>query len=578
MDARVEEIIAEVKARESHWAPHLARRREIDYLISGRWEHVFPDDVTGDDMPMVANIFRVNTEDIGRLFAEQVPSQRCDRATDRDLARTEDREKVLLAYDNLSRTWDQSEWWGQDMAAVGFAAIKVWPRMSTPIERRFPLFERVDPRDILPEITWKPHRPTDSVIIDTTDSVDRLASWFPEQMAALMERIIAYKTRSATIYGAAEPTSADYGIPTELRVIDLYSSKKICRVVMFDDDVYVDGEVLVEIPNVIDCCPIQLAYRPSWVREPYGQMDDAKGIVRTENRYFQVLLDYFVEMVYGGKLVWNVKNPTDKGPGVRYYALGPDARMESVAPEIPSNIALSMLAQLESEARTTSIAPRSREGDVQLNKASAAFLERAQGQLVSVVKSLSRSFAAAKERANEVAFAMDEEFCDAMKEVNGVARGRRYRLRYRPTELIRGDHQNRVSYGLRGGIDQPTWNVLQLQKQTTGNLSRESFMEEDPAIEDVEAELQRLRRQVFEESLLAMLAEPTTDPATKLKIIAGFRDSADVEEVAEMALASQAPPALAGAPGAALPVAGAPGAGGAPPAPLPPIASIRSLR
>lgn len=587
MDENVEAILGEVRLRESHFSGLIARSRDIRALVEGRWETVFPDDIGDADLPMVSNLFRVTVEDVGRLFAEQIPMTRVDRATERDASGAEDREKLLMAYDNLSQMWMQHEWMGQDMAAVGFTAIKTWPRRFKTKDglQRFPVHERIDPLTVLPERAWKPHRPTDDVIVDGEDTVERLKAWFPVEIGGLLDEIIAYKLRTATMYGTTVAPSDDElleSLPQTLRVLDYYGSRRICRYVVYDDGVFAGGCKVVDLPNPTEICPVQMAYRPSWSTEPHGQVDDAKGIVRTQNRYFRLLLDYFVEMVYGGKLVWNVKNPNDRGPGVRWLALGPDAKMDNITPEVPAPIALAMMQQLEGEARSTSVAPRSREGDVQLNKASAAFLERAQGQLVSVVKSNQRQFAAAKVRSNEAAFAQDEAWCNQHKVVTGTARGQRFRMVYTPREIIRGDHSNRVQYGAREGIDQPTWQILQLQKLDAGAISRETFLEEDPSTEDVTGELARIRRQAFEDSLLQMIMEQSVDPQQKLRIIAAFQDGADVREVARLAL--QAAPVAPGPtptdnggalPGPGGPVPPQPGQAG--PAPLPPLATIRNV-
>lgn len=597
-DPRIEDLVGAVREREAKWSGHLQRREIISDLAAGRWDRVFPDDVSDEDLPMVANIFRTTIEDVGRLFAEQSGTERVDPAGERDVRKAEVRERAIGAYSNISRFWDNAEFYGQDMVAVGFTAIKTWPDMSAPPERRFPIFERIDPRHILPEVSYRPSRPTDNVIVSYWDSVERIEDSYPEQVHTLLERIASEKSQARMMSGFAgtysnEPESP---MPSHLRVVDWYSCDRVVRSVLYDGNQdssgtvgRSDGVVLVDIENPTDLCPVQIAYRPTWAQEPYGQLDDARGIVRAQNRYFRMLLDYFVDMVYGGKLTWNVKNPGDKGPGVRYYALGPDARMESITPDMPAPIAMAVLQQLDQEARSTSVAPRSREGDVQLNKASAAFLDRAQGQLKSVVASLQRSFAQTKQRSNEVAMAMDVAWCDSTKEVTGRARGRRFRMTYKPSRDIGEDFSNVVTYGLRAGYDAATWNIIQLQKQGAGNISRESFLEEDPSIDDVENELNRLRAQALEDSLMAGLLQ--ADIGTRIEAILAFKDESDIINVAQRLQAAQAaaqaaagPPGLGGPPtGAGLPPAQG-GGGAAPPAgasgaptPLPPLAELRQL-
>jgi hypothetical protein len=337
--------------------------------------------------------------------------------------------------------------------------------------------------------------------------------------------------------------------------------------------------------NVTGVCPLQLAFRPSWSREPMGQLDDAKGIVRAKNRFFRILADYFVDMVYGGKIWWNVKNPGEKRPGVPYLALGPDAFAKPVTPEIPAFQAFQVLQELDDDARSSMTAPRSREGEVDLNKATAAFLSRAQGQLSDVVRSLQKQYAWAKQNANEAAFAQDEAWCNAKKTITGIARGRRFETTYTPTELIDGDHQNRVSYGTSSGLDPATHNILELQKLAQNVMSTETFLENDPGTEDVPAEMARIRGGMLQDSIMQGLLVPTTPLEQRALALTLFDEGKTVAQVAKAlheAAAPQATPPIPGIPGTGAP---APTPGGNPLAPtaneqppvLPPVAALQQV-
>jgi hypothetical protein len=591
MSYSAEEIVAQYRERLNTWGALRARIMHIDALVQDRWAAVFPGDERDVAEPMVRNIFRHTIEDGGRQFAEALPTERVPDAGPRDERRAADRELVLTGYTQRSGTWDVAEYHGQDMIATGFTAIKVWPDFGRPPADRFPMFHRLNPRKVLPEPRWAPDKPTDNVIVHYTETIARLQEQFPEPMRELLARLEAaaderLKNFRTTGYDLSQLQSVR-ATPAELEVIDFYSSRHVCRVGLYSDPDTGDEVALLlsERSNETGLCPVQMAYRPTWATEPLGDLNDFRGIVRTKNRYMRLLLDYFIDMVYGGKLAWNVRNPSDRGPGTIFHALGPDAKMEPVTPTVPSFQAFQMLGLLEDESHGPSN-PRAREGEVELNKATAAFLNRAQGPLTSVVRSLQRNFAACKRRANEVAFAQDEAWCNSRKVITGIARGRRFSLTYTPTEIIKGDHANIVTYGSASGLDAPTHQILVNQKVQLGLLPTELALEQDPTIDDVPSVLSMLAEQRMRDAILAGLMEPGTDMATRARAWQAFRGNDDVNKAIDALVAAVPAP---GAVPAALPAA----AGGinpaAPPgiagaegtavqgAPLPPLDTLRRV-
>lgn len=590
-DPRLEEMVAAYKDGLQTWGGWHTRKGQIRALAGGDFATVFPDDYSDIDLPMTANLFRDSIEDGGRLFAEQLPSERVPASGIRDDKRAEELELVVNGYTLRSRLYDYPEQIGMDLIACGLNAIKCWPEFGRPPEDRFPTFRRIDPDFIIPESRWAPDRPTDNVCVVMSDSVDRLKLEFPTQIADLIDRIAHVPEGSARALGYDLPKMIDSAVaPADLTVLEWYSSRYVARAAYYNDEGGREEAVMLAWrTNETGLCPVQFAHRPSWSREPTGQLDDSKGIVRTENRFMRMLVDYFVEMVYGGKLVWNVKNPNERGPNTRYYALGPDAKMESVTPEVPSFQAFQMLDRLEDAGRQNAVAPRARGGDVQLNKATAAFLSGAQGKLRSVVVGLQRAHAVQKRNLNEVAFAQDEAWCNTRKKVYGIARGKRYSVIYTPAELIKGDYANKVTYGTRSGMDLPTDSVIQLEKLQAHAQSLETYLENDPSTDDVSEELRRMAEGELRSSLLMGMSDPNVPMAARAAAWKAFRtgeDQGNLDKVAEILMAAQAPPVpIGGVPGGP-PVGAIAGAVGAPsgipgvqapPGPvLPPASTLRT--
>lgn len=595
---RARELCEEYHARRTRWSNWRTNVSMIDLLASGKWGQVFPDDVSSDDLPLVENLFRMSIEDGGRLFGSQIPTERVDAAGLND-PKTEVRERILNGYTYGSNLYVTQESPGQDMIASGITGIKVWPRKNRD-GKSFPRFEHVDPRYILPEDRWAPDRPSDCVMLSYTMPIARLRREFGDEVVDLVMADIRAKRdrmRVGSNYYAeriGKPGYDNDGMPKELRVLDYWSSEKISRLLLYTersdtvtswdpkDDTYA---LLNDFDNVTGICPVQLAFRPSWSREPQGQLDDSRGIVRAENRFFRILADYFVNMVYGGKLFWGVRNPEERRPGVPYLANSPDAFIKSITPEIPSFQSFSVVDELNQKSRSAMVAPKSREGEVDLNKASAAFLQSAQGQLSDVVRSLQRQYAWAKQNANEAAFAQDEAFCNVEKTITGSARGRRFKTTYTPKKDIDGDYQNRVTYGTSSGLDPATHQIVELQKLTQNAQSVETFLENDPGTEDVPAELSRIRGEAVEQSVLQGLLLPTTPLDQRLRALAMFDEGKTPAEVAKALMEAAAPQPTAPIPG--IPGTGAPAPeptgnpfqppeANAPPV-LPPVAALQSV-
>ena len=577
-----EEVVANYHAALNRWQGLRERQNIIQALINGWWQTVFPDDVSDVDLPQVANAFRLVTEDGGHLFAEVGPTERVfpSKGTGEDAA--EKRERIVSSYTERSRILDRLEYHGMDMIAAGYTVIKTWPDMDCPPADRFPRFSRLHPLSVLPEVLFKPDAPTDNVCVHYPETLNRLAKEFPAQMAGMLEEI-SKKTNPAA-YGYDISRLVEIGRePKVLMVLDWYSSKYIARVALYSADGQQASQLLAYDDNVTGICPVQIAYRPTWASEPLGQLDDSKGIVLTKNRSIRLLVDYFIEMVYGGKLAWNVQNPHERGPGTVYRALGPDAKMEPVTPNAPSFAALNLVNEIEQEGRAGMVSPASREGDVALSRTSTSTLTRSQGQLNSVVKSLQRNFGIAKHNANEAAFAQDEAWCNTSKRIFGIARGRRFEDTYTPSDDIAGDHGNVVTYGPLSGLDLPTHMVLWENMRATRSVSLETFLENNPNVPDVPEELARIRGETLEDAFVLGLSDPSVPIEQRGAALKAFKEGKTVEEVVDiLAAARAATPTMAsiiggGGGGAPNPLAqpGVPGAQGPAIPPLPPLQTLR---
>jgi len=589
-----EEVRERYRILEAHWNGLRSRQADIRALVENRWWDVYGSDVSRVNLPLIANFFRDQIEDIGRLFAKVYPMTRVFPEGHPDEDAAERRERIVVGYDERSHLRFSLNAHGMDLPAAGYTAMRIWPQKGYRGAERFPVFTRIDPLCVLPEQEWGVDRPTEYAAVAEEWPALKLAKLFPEAHARLAQKIGRGDSRwaaSTYAYDIASMAAAvrEMKMPT-VKVVDWYSCDYIAKAAIYRDGEGRDStELLFWMANDTHVCPVQIAYRPSWGSEPQGLLDDSKGPVQTRNRYWHMLVDYFVQMVYGGKLVWQVKNPTERGPNQTYFAMGPDAFMKPIGPDAPSVAALQVLAQLEAESREGAIKPTAREGETQLNKATAAFLTRAQGKLSDVVQDYHDRFALMKQVANEAALEQDRKWCAAAgKKVSGIARGRRFAMTYDTDEIT--DTSTWVSYGPASGLDLPTHTVLSQNKVALKLMSRETAIEQDPTVEEAAEELARVRAQDLGDAFLAQLAASGGLSAIGEAVLA-FDEGVALKDLVTRTLAAQrqeqspVPPVVGPSPGPPAPP-GAPNPAAAlgtpeaesPAVPLPPQELLRAGR
>jgi hypothetical protein len=591
------EALDHLYSLETHWSGWLSRQTVIRALAEGEWGTVFrgKDGKPDSERPLVANLFRLTVEDGGRLFAEAKPSTRVDAAGDDEKRRAERKEMIVAGYDSASRSNLQLNWKGQDMLAAGLTGTLTWPEMRRPINERFPIHRRLEPDTLLPEPRWVPYQPTEMCSVHYRWPIKKLVRTFAnreiEGFPEFLDEIRAHRQFRQRSGGGVILDPGLVGremLPPDMEMLDVYTTDWIVRIALYREagnPEFKDGQtwntrgweraiVLTTVPNVTEICPVQLAARPSWSREPRGQLDDTLGVTQFRNRFFRIILDYFVQMVYGPTVVYGIQDP-DPAKDI-WRAVLPDWKAQKLGPENMSYQVLNIMDLLEKEDRTGKTAPLSREGDVEdLNKASAAFLTRAQGQLQSVVKSLQEMFAESKVASNEAAMAQDVAWCNASKKTLGKQRGKRFSIQYTPKNEIGKDYQNRVEYGLSSGYDAPTHRIMMLQSLGK-TMSIETFMENDPFVDDAATEMLRLARERQRDLILNSLVGQ--DPGSVIGILGilnrAVKEGRNIdwaieqiqtfqEQQAAQAQAAAAPPAALPGEPAGLPSGGPPGIAGA---------------
>jgi hypothetical protein len=125
-------------------------------------------------------------------------------------------------------------------------------------------------------------------------------------------------------------------------------------------------------------------------------------------------------------------------------------------------------------------------------------------------------FAASIKEENKLAIAVDKAYFDRKKIFHIETRSFVGAVEYKPTDLWDSD-AHVVDYPF-AGTDLQNLTIEAGQRVAMGTMSRETFMEHDPAIRDVPAERQKLLRQAVQDSVLQGLTMLTANPEGPMQL------------------------------------------------------------
>jgi hypothetical protein len=472
-----------IDAWDSRQSSHAARKRreaEIQDIIEGNWSVKLPDGKVIRQQPLVENMVVSGIEDVMRLGSSVMPTLRVEAPTEAGTSKALQREQVISYYWQLSRLRVKLAAWYRDLAR-GLAVIKVWPDFSKPIEERFPIFHRLDPRGVIPPPNWQSGEDPVDILCSKVVKARYLKARFPECYHRLTAGTAGFKGNE------------------DVEVVDFYSDDMILAAARFSGKT----AAMYSYENRLGVNPVVLVGRDSASGLIASQFDHAIPPMIAQNRMLTYIVEYADQMVYAPIIKKNIQGPIDFGPGAIIDA-GQDGEVSRVSPAAGNPQVFQVIADLERYARRSGQTPEARSGDVRQSIASAQFVTAIQGGLTSVVENLQVSFADGLERANHVAQVVDREFCDVKKSIEGLSQGGQFRMHYTPSQLLKeGNEGNIVSYGVGAGLEAFNRIVTIIQLLGSGLVSKRWAMENIPGIDNPLKEENRM----FSEGILQMLIQ-----------------------------------------------------------------------
>lgn len=556
---------------------HKTRIQVLDNLTAGRWATIWPDDTVTADLPKIADFVTSDLEDLSALVGSFEPSIVCDPDSDResDIRDAERRAHALATYRRASRLSMTRRELAMDLAGTGMCAMVIWPDYwSADPTRRYPMYIRKDPRHVYPDPSSSNTDEVTSVVVSWRTKARVLAKQFPHIRTEL------FATHEQAYFDSAD-----------INVVEYYDSDWCIKLAAWHPS---SGRArttqIAAIRNIVGCPLVVMAKRPTFDGKFRGQFDKAIAPLGTANRLMELHLAQLSDMIYSEKIIKGVfDNPQDVGPGASLYTTDYQADIYRAKPAGSHNQLYQDVQLLLDQAREAGGVPQARHGDISQNIASAQFVTAIQGKYITAVKNYQEILADFEQRANELAFKVDEAYLDYPDKVlAGVAGGRTFSGTYTPSIDIGGRHENRIIYGAGAGMDAYNKKISVIGDMNAGLVSRRTARGQIDYVQDVLAEESEFARERMEDGFLALVGDPNrSDLATITEVLAMATSGMTLGEIARQmyaaAQAAQAQQAAAATAQAELVGAPAvqelPAAGGAPAeeavAPLPRLAALR---
>jgi hypothetical protein len=480
-----------------------AREKAIDDIIEDKFTVAYPDGTVVVQAPVIENTVVSGIEDTFKLGSEAFPTLKVEAPTETGVIKAKQRQQVISYYWQESRLRVLLPSLYRDLAAQGLAAIRVQPDWNLPVEERFPKFERLNPRGVIPPPNWQhPSEPDDVMCTEVVK-----ARYFKEQFPLAWARLTETQDKP--------PLNAD------VEIVYYYSARMVAAAARMAGR----SAAMYAMDNSIKCNPVILIGRDSADGQIRGQFEKMIAPMLLTNRLATQAAAYGDQLVYAVPWKKKVQGNLHYGPK-EFWDLGEDGEVGRLGPPSVDPSFWRLLGETQRWSRNAGHVPESREGQIQ-NFGSASYLKAAQGALTTIVSHLQTAMADGIERASKVAQAVDLAYCNESKSIIGLGQGGQFRLTYKPSELFSGKNYSCiVSYGTGSGLDSFNKIITIIQLLGSGLVSKRWAMENIPGIDNP----LQMEGQMLDEALLQMLTQVGLSKAaqgddTALRALVEAKDS-----------------------------------------------------
>lgn len=560
MPISVENLVALYQSRKAAAGPLAQRMREVRDTYQGDVVVPLPE-IERVERPAVANLTAMGLDQMGTRVASVMPDVRFPV-----------RETGVKKYEKASRLKRQANlgWWdanrmglkmyrrGRWLLAYSTAPVMVRPDFKMGIPRW-------DLRDPLGCFPGPQADQDDPCVPDGIVAVKRSLRWLQANYPAKTQ-ILAKggDPKPDDLFDVIEYVDAEEMVLAVIGKADEYG---------FDSATQVPACILERTENLAGRCTLIVPGRINLDRRQ-GQFDSMIGLHQMQARLMSLEVIAVEKGIFPDE--WLVSDSQGSTPEVIKVADGRRGvvgmvkngtlRQQSTNPGYQT---LPTIDRLERSQRINAGIPAEFGGESQTNVRTGRRGENILSATIDfTIQEAQQIFVASLEAENRVAIAIDKAYLNRPKSFYVTWSGAEGQVDYTPKELFDTD-QNVVSYA-QAGTDVNGLVIAGGQRVGIGTMSKESFMELDPLISNVETEKDRVVAEALEAALLQSVqtqasqgAIPPNDLARVMQLVR--TDKADLAEAimqaqreAQERQAQQVPESAPEAqPGLAAPGAGA---------------------
>lgn len=510
-----DEIAGLYRDRQARLAERHARMRAVSDVYGGRTQLPLPE-IADLDSAAVPNLVQLGTDQMARRAASVLPN----------LYYPPDRP----GFDVHERTADVRRmvnygWWERTRMKKVTRQRSAWLITYA----CGPVVVRPDPKNRVP--CWEPHHP-----LDVFPARQFLGSYTPEDVILRHRRDLRWLAARYPEQAARIRKSPDAGPDAMFDVVEYIDGQEVVFVLVGheeDRDSDMPGMAgdfygssgspqaeLVRRPNRAGVCWGVIPERPS-LDAPVGHFDNTLGMYKTQ----AALMALEVHAVR--RSIWPdpwLENPN--GPMQPHIARRPNratgepgvvvnGRLTTVQMD-PSFRSVNTMDRLEHAQRQTAGMPAELGGASQSNVRTGARGRQILAQSIDwTIGEVQDALAEALHEENLRAIAIDKGYFDQKKSIHVSWKGSRGEVEYRPSETFAND-QHVVEYPI-AGTDLSDLVINGGQRVGMGTMSKMSFMDIDPLVRDVEAEIQRLRSEGVEAAFFASVQQLVSMPEGPLQ-------------------------------------------------------------
>jgi len=448
-------------------------RGNFDDVAPGLFDDEWP-------RPVVANRVKVFIQHAGAALAP-LPMVSCSSVTAAsDTARdfADKRTKVANYYMERSRVQSQMQRAAEQFYAYGLIVTSIEPDF----DEKFPTIVFENPVGVYP--VWDRLGRTREVFRVFRRSLIQLTAEYPEHKRVL--------TRNLASGGRA----AD----RDIEVVKWVSAERIVMFLAEQPDV-----VLMDVANPLGRCTYVVTPRPGWDEEASGAVDDLIWVQLALHAMQTFTLSAAAQSVQAPFAVPNDVDNIAIGPGEVIHSSEPE-KIRRVGLDVPSG-AWAAQEHLKGELDFGAIVPEALSGSIDASVVTGKGVQQLMAGYSQQIAMAQESLVGHFLQVIQIAFRLDEAFWpDESKAINGHSEGTPYKLTYRPSRDIRGDHSVEVAYGGIAGLDPNRGLVFLLQALGAGLVSQDYVRRHLPSDMNPTEEESKIAVEAMRDSLLQGLS------------------------------------------------------------------------